>query len=137
MNDTAALLPDVNDPVLAPHWDAARRGELAVRRCLACGELQWPPRPNCSVCQSFELGWETVEPRGALFSYFVAHKALHPAFEHEVPYAAGVVELDAGIKMLGRLVEVDLDAIRIGMPVTARFVERAPGTTLVFWGPAD
>jgi hypothetical protein len=62
---------------------------------------------------------------------------LHPAFAGEVPYATGVVELDAGVKMLGRLVDLDLGAIRIGMPVTARFVERAPGTTLVFWGPAD
>jgi uncharacterized OB-fold protein len=137
MNDTAQLLPDVADPVLAPHWEAAGRGEVAIRRCLACGELQWPPRPNCLVCHAFDFEWETVEPRGTLFSYFVAHKPLHPAFADEVPYAAGVVELDSGIKMLGRLVEVDLGAIRIGMPVTARFVERAPGTTLVYWGPAD
>jgi uncharacterized OB-fold protein len=129
------LLPDVTNPVLAPHWQAAARGELVIPFCANCHRAQWPPRPNCLVCHSFDMEWRTIEPCGVLFSYFVAHKALHPAFEGEVPYASGVVTLSAGVKMLGRLVGVELADICIGMPVRTRFVERASGVTLVFWEP--
>jgi uncharacterized OB-fold protein len=133
---TTPLLPDVENPVLRPHWEAAARGELAIPFCASCGAAQWPVRTNCLVCHGFDVEWRPIEPRGTLFSYFVAHKALHPSLEDEVPYAAAVVTLEGGVKMLGRLVGLDFDDIRIGMPVRARFVERAPGTTLVFWEPA-
>lgn len=129
------LLPDVTEPLLAAHWEAAARGVLAIPYCRACGAAQWPPRTNCLACHTFEYDWREVEPRGTLFSYFAAHKPLHPSLEHEVPYAAGAVTLTAGVRMLGRLVDVDLDDVQLGMPVRARFVERAPGVTLVFWAP--
>src|SRR5439155_2404098 len=107
------------------HWEAAARGVLAIPYCADCDAAQWPPRHNCLSCHGFDSAWREVEPRGTLFSYFVAHKPLHPSFENEVPYATGVVMLDAGVKMLGRLLGVDLDDIRIGAPVAARFVKRA------------
>jgi uncharacterized OB-fold protein len=133
MTDLAPLLPDVTHPLLAPHWEAAARHRLAIPFCAGCGAAQWPPRTNCPVCRSFDMEWREVDPRGNLFSYFVAHKPLHPSVANEVPYAAGVVELPAGVKMLGRLVGIDHADIRLGMPVRASFVERAPGVTLVFW----
>jgi uncharacterized OB-fold protein len=77
-----------------------------------------------------------VPARGELFTYFVARKALHPSLADEVPYATGVVTLPVGVRMLGRLVGVDVENVEIGMPVAAAFVERAPGVTLVNWGPA-
>jgi uncharacterized OB-fold protein len=135
MNATARLLPDVTNPMLRPHWEAAARGELAIPFCVACGAPQWPPRPNCLACHGFDMEWRAVEPRGTLFSYFVAHKALHPSLADEVPYAAAVVLLPVGVKMLGRVVGIELSDIRLGMPVRPRFVERAPGINMVFWEP--
>jgi uncharacterized OB-fold protein len=135
VNATARLLPDVTNPMLRPHWEAAARGELAIPFCVACGAPQWPPRPNCLACHGFDMEWRAVELRGTLFSYFVAHKALHPSLADEVPYAAAVVLLPVGVKMLGRVVGTELSDIRLGMPVRPRFVERAPGITLVFWEP--
>jgi uncharacterized OB-fold protein len=137
VNVIARLLPDVANPVLQAHWTAAARGELAIPFCEACGAPQWPPRPNCLVCHSFDLLWRPVEPQGNVFSYFTAHKALHPSLVDELPYAAAVVILPIGVKMLGRLVGVDAADIRLGMPVRSRFVERAPGVTLVFWEPDE
>jgi uncharacterized protein len=131
------LLPDVSNPVLQPHWDAAAQRRLEIPYCAQCGAPQWPPRPNCLRCHSFDFEWREVEPRGRLYSYFVAHKPLHPSVAEEVPYVAGSVELTAGVKMLGRLVGIELDEIEIGMTVQASFVERAPGVTLVFWEPVS
>jgi len=136
MTATAPLLPDITNPLLAPHWEAAARHELAIRFCTDCDAPQWPPRPNCPACRGFEFTWRVVPARGELFTYFVARKALHPSLADEVPYATGVVTLPAGIRMLGRLVGVDVEALEIGMPVMAAFVERAPGVTLVNWEPA-
>jgi uncharacterized OB-fold protein len=135
MTEVTPLLPDVSNPVLRPHWEAAGSHRLAIPFCAQCGAPQWPPRPNCLRCHAFEFEWRDVDTHGRLYSYFVAHKPLHPSVADEVPYMAGIIELAAGVKMLGRLVGGGQAEVDIGMPVEARFVERAPGVTLVFWEP--
>jgi len=132
----APLLPDVGSTLLGPHWEAAARHRLAVPFCAGCGAPQWPPRTNCLRCRGFDFAWREIPARGELYSYFIARKALHPSLADEVPYAAGVVSVSTGIKILGRLVGLDVGDIRIGMPVRAAFRERAPGITLVHWEPA-
>jgi len=134
-NEVAPLLPDVKNPVLAPHWEAATRGRLAIRFCLGCNAPQWPPRYNCLACHGFDFQWREVADRGQLFTYFIARKALHPSLAHEVPYATAAVVLPIGVKMLGRLEGVELRSIRIGMPLRARYVRRSPEVTLIYWAP--
>lgn len=135
MTEITPLLPDVSNSALQPHWEAAASHRLAIPYCTQCGAPQWPPRTNCLRCHGFEFEWRDVETRGRLYSYFVAHKPLHPSVAQEVPYATGIVELAPGVKMLGRLVGADPEEVEIGMSVEARFVERAPGVTLVYWEP--
>ena len=53
----------------------------------------------------------------------------------DVPYATAAVTLPVGVKLLGRLVGVELDDIRIGMPLRARYVERSADVTLIYWAP--
>lgn len=135
MNEVAPLLPDVENPILAPHWEAAARGRLAVRFCLACAAPQWPPRYNCLTCHGFDFEWREVADRGQLFTYFIARKALHPSLVDDVPYATAAVALPIGIKILGQTVGVEPDDIRIGMPLRARYVQRSPDATLIYWEP--
>ena len=135
MNEVVPLLPDVKNPVLAPHWAAAARERLAIRFCLDCDTPQWPPRYNCLTCHGFAFEWREVADRGQLFTYFIARKALHPSLADDVPYATAAVILPAGVKLLGRLVDVDLPDIRIGMPLRARYVQRSPDVTLIYWAP--
>ena len=135
MTAVAPLLPDVKNPILAPHWEAAALGRLAMRYCLGCDTPQWPPRYNCVRCLGFDFEWREVADRGELFTYFVARKALHPSLADDVPYATAAVVLPIGVKLLGRLVDVELDDIRIGMPVRARYVRRSLDVTLIYWAP--
>jgi len=135
MNEVAPLLPDVKNPMLAPHWEAAALGHLAIRYCLDCDAPQWPPRYNCLTCHGFAFEWREVADRGQLFTYFIARKALHPSLADDVPYATAAVILPVGVKLLGRLVDVELDGIRIGMPLRARYVARSPDVTLIYWAP--
>jgi uncharacterized protein len=137
MNEVAPLLPDVKNPILAPHWEAAARGRLAIRFCLDCDAPQWPPRYNCLACHGFAFEWREVADRGQLFTYFIARKALHPSLSDDVPYATAAVILPVGVKLLGRLVGVDLRDISIGMPLRARYIERSPDVTLIYWTGGD
>ena len=59
------------------------------------------------------------------------HYSATDAFADEVPYAVGVVALEEGGRVLGRL-ELDGAEARIGMAVAATFVEHADWTELRF-----
>ena len=40
-------LPDVDDPLTAPYFAGAARGELMITRCDACDEYVWYPQEHC------------------------------------------------------------------------------------------
>src|SRR6516162_6683831 len=72
-------LPDVDDPLTAPYFEGAARGELTVTRCVACGEYVWYPQEQCPH-HGGALEWVTVSGRATLFSWAVVHRAFLPAF---------------------------------------------------------
>jgi uncharacterized OB-fold protein len=53
---------------------------------------------------------------GVVHAFTVVHRA--PAeYRSEVPYVVALVDLDEGVRMMTRLVEVEPDTVRVGMPV--------------------
>lgn len=78
-------------------------GELRVQHCAACGKLNMYPRHHCPFCQSTDLGWVAAAGTGVLHSFAVVRAVTPRGFEAEVPYAVGVVKLDEGVQLLGRL----------------------------------
>jgi uncharacterized OB-fold protein len=128
---TGRPLPDVDDPEFAPFWTGTARAELRIPRCTGCGRFGWPPRPVCPGCHGFGFAWETVPPRGLLYSWtVVGHqtmKGLPP------PYVVGLVELADGVRLLGNVVGTEPAALRVGLPLAARFDGIADGVTLVNW----
>ncbi|MBI4517094.1 MAG: OB-fold domain-containing protein [Deltaproteobacteria bacterium] len=136
-------LPVTDDPIDAPYWEAAGRGELVVQRCAACGKRRFPPRPMCPHCQSFEHDWQRMSGEGRVWSFAVPHPPLLPAFAKVAPYNVIVVELadDSSIRMVGNLVksadgainEIDPAAIKIGTPVRLVFQREADDVTLARW----
>ena len=79
------------------------RGELLVQKCNDCGQLNMYPRHACPHCQSLSLGWHTSGGRGVLHSFTVLRTGAPEGFEPDLPYALGVVKLEDGVQMLGRL----------------------------------
>lgn len=138
-------LPATDDPIDAPYWQAALRGELVVQRCTGCGRLRFPPRPMCPWCQSMKAEWEKMSGRGRVWSYVVPHPPLLPAFERLSPYNVVLVALeeDPTIRMVGNLVareggpinELDAHAIEIGTPVRCVFERVADDVALARWIP--
>ena len=135
MAEYSKPLPFINDPDYAPFWEGARRHELLVRRCKQCGECQWPPRPMCSHCHSFDFEWVKASGKGTLYTYTVAYRAFHPAFQNDVPYGVLVVELDEGSRLMGNSEGIEPENIRIGMRMEAVFKDVTEQVTLVNWKP--
>ena len=55
---------------------------------------------------------EPAAPTGSLYSWTVIHLAADPAYATETPYTVGLVELDDGTRLYGRIVGVDHDDLR-------------------------
>lgn len=127
-----APLPDVNDPAMAPFWSALRDGKVVVQECQNCGHQRWPALPSCPDCWSAEAQWAEVEAAGTLWSYVIYHRALSRAFEDEVPYAIGMVELAGGPRITARL-RVPFEAIHIGMRCQATFKQASKDVVLLEW----
>jgi len=56
-------------------------------------------------------------------------------WEEKVPYVVAVIELDEGPRFLTNVVNVDPDAVQIGMPVEVVYLERADAATLPLFQP--
>ncbi len=136
-------LPSTDDPVDEPYWEAARRGELVVQTCAACGKRRFPPRPMCPACQSMQHSWQSLPGEGRIWSFVLPHPPLLPAFAQIAPYNVIIVELatDPSIRMVGNLVtgadgainEIDPATIKIGTPVRVVFHRVNDDVALARW----
>jgi uncharacterized OB-fold protein len=122
-------------PVSQPFWDALREERVDLQRCDECNRWVFYPRSRCPSCLSDRLTWTAVDGRGTVYTFAVADKATAPPFADEVPQLIAVVELTEGVRVSTTLVDVEPDAIRIGMPVAPVFDHGADGITLLRFRP--
>lgn len=111
-------------------YDWCSRGELRFQRCDSCGTFRHIPRELCAECGSFEWTWTPTSGKGTVFTYTVVARALHAAFLGATPYAAAVVELEEGVRILSNVVDCPAEQLRIGMPVQVDFEKQSETVTL-------
>ena len=117
-------------------WEATKRHEPVCQRCKGCGTWLWHPLVQCPQCQSFDLGYDRISGRGKLFSYSIVMYNPSPAWSDAVPYVVATVEMEEGIRMKFHLVNCDLDAVKVGLPVKMIFADVTPEWTLPQFEPA-
>jgi uncharacterized OB-fold protein len=119
---------------LKSFFEGARDGRLTAVKCTACGELAIPPKQFCPACG--KRGWqaELLSGGGTIASYTVIRVAPRK-FAAEAPYALAQVRLNEGVSILGRIVDVPLDRLAIGLEVKFRPLVRGDQTGIAF-GPA-
>ena len=124
MNDEAPRRPApiVTDDSAA-FWAAASDGRLVAQRCGGCKTLRHPPRPMCPRCRSLEIEIVELSGKGTVYSYAILHHPQNPAFDY--PVFGVLVDLDEGIRLMSNIVDVDKDAIRVGLRVEVLFVPTA------------
>lgn len=113
---TMAINP-ISDLESQPYWEGLKHNELRLQKCLECAKNFFPPRPSCPYCGSNRLQWETMVEQGKLFSWTVVHAPALPALRGEAPYILGLVELQAGPRIVGRVVGCSPDELGKDMPV--------------------
>ena len=109
-----------------------REGRLMGARCLSCGRLLVPPRPVCPSCYGSEFEWVELSGEGVVESYTVIHVA-PPRFQEEAPYIVAIVRLKEGVKLPGRLVGVEPEEVKVGMPVRVEFVRETDEESWPYW----
>ena len=126
-------MPVTDDADTGGFWQAAAGGQVALRRCNACGRALHLPKAYCHHCGSWDTGWSTVRPAGKIYAWTTTHRELRPGFTP--PYTVVLIELDdePEARLVGYL--PGEPALSVGMPVVARFEQRGEAT-LVQWDPA-
>jgi uncharacterized OB-fold protein len=107
-----------------------QKHELRFQRCRSCATWRHVPRELCASCGSWDWEWARSSGRGTVFTWTVAVRAMHPAFQDAVPYAPVVVEMEEGVRILSRVTDCPPDALAVGMPVTVAFDDVTPEVTL-------
>ena len=118
-----------------PYWDGARRHELLLQRCSACGKVWHPPLPLCPECHSSAVEWMAASGRGRVYTYTVVYHATHAAMADKVPYISALIELEEGPRVLTNLRNCTEDDVQIGMPVIVLFEELTDEITLPQFAP--
>ena len=116
-------------------FERARAGQLVAIRCGSCGELAIPPRELCPKCHSRAWQPQALAGDGTIASYTVIRVAPR-AHAGEAPYALAVVALKEGVSVLGRVVDIPLESLAVGLPVRFRPLVAASDQASIGFGPA-
>ena len=119
---------------LRSFFDEARAGRLTGIRCQKCGELAIPPKEFCPACH--QRAWESVPLTGTgTISSFTVIRGPARDRAPEAPYAVAVVRLAEGVSLLGPIVDIPIESLRMGLPVKFRPLQ-TEDQTVVGFGPA-
>jgi uncharacterized protein len=116
-------------------WEAADAGRLVAQRCRGCARLRHPPRPMCPHCHSLEHELVNLAGTGTVYSYSILHYPQIPVFSY--PVVAVIIELDEGVRVVSDLEDAEPEEVRIGMPVTVRFVPTRDGVSIPVFAPSE
>lgn len=109
-------------------------------RCKSCGKLSVEPRPMCHYCHGNDMEWHELSGKGSLSAFTCI--SIVPVFMgqkghgRDNPYCTGIVALDEGPHISGRIVGVDASnpqSIEAGMKLVLDHSEMDPDKpSLVF-----
>ena len=110
-------------------WDATARGVFLLQRCDDCGIVIWYPRFVCPDCHGTNTSWSEGSGRGTVYSYTVPRRGQGPR-KDVAPFVVAYVELEEGPRILTNLVEVEPEAVEVGMAVEVVWHDTGEGSAL-------
>ena len=115
-----AATPDGLD---APYWQGLRDELLLVQRCQSCQKFQWGPEWIYHQCHAGAMEFESVEPRGTIYSFERVWHPVHPALTEQGAYLVVLVELPHadGVRLVGNLLGDPEQSVIIGSDVRGVF----------------
>ncbi len=106
----------------SPFFVGLTKGQLLGSRCKGCSYTYATPRSHCMECGA-STEWHELPKTGQVHTFTTCYYG-GEAFLKETPFTLILVEFD-GVETLffSRLKGVEPEAVRIGLPVAARFVK--------------
>ena len=114
----------------APFFAGLARGVVIVQECGACTRRRFGRLGACPYCGTPGGTDVEVSGEGTVYSFVRVQRALTAEMAGDVPYAVATVDLDAGVRMLGRVEPPE--AAAIGVRVVPAFVDHGEWTELRF-----
>jgi uncharacterized OB-fold protein len=115
-------------------WESGADGYLRIQRCGTCGQYAHPPSPNCRHCGAPGPEPTAVSGDATVFSYTLNRHTFVPWLP--APYTLAIVALaeQDDVHLTTRLVDIEPEHVRIGLPVSVVF-ERHSDVYLPLFGP--
>ena len=55
-----------SDGKIIDYYDNLEKGKILGRRCLKCGNMEWPPVYACNICGHMETEWAEIDGSGEM-----------------------------------------------------------------------
>lgn len=117
----------------AVHQDYLAKGEFRIQQCDGCSRHVFYPRMLCPHCGATRLSWRQASGNGTVHACSVVMGK--PGTNTD--YAVVLVDLAEGVRMMSHVVDCDPHAVRIGMPLRARIIEKEGKPLVVFVSSAS
>jgi uncharacterized protein len=110
-----------------PDAAALNQGRFLIQHCGSCGQHIYFPREICPHCGSDAV--ELVAPAGTGTVYAVTTVRRKPDAGGDLNVS--LIDLDEGVRLMGRVEGVAADTVRIGQRVSARVLQREGAAAIV------
>lgn len=126
--------PDVDD-TNEFFFDSTAKGQLAFQRCTNCAAWWNLPAQACHACGGTDYEVVATSGRGFVHTYAIPRRPAAALLDEGLVFV--VVELDEGVRIFSRLVDVEADvaAIDFGMRVKVAFARSKSGAMVPVFVP--
>lgn len=125
------LLSEEREVTSSSFYKFLAEKKLMASRCKKCQAMYLPPHPICTRCHGSDMEWAAMKGSGRLAAFTAIAVGptctIEEGYDRNNPYIAGIVELDEGPKVSGRILGLDArkpENIKIGTPLTVEFLEQ-------------
>ena len=101
--------------VQSHHQAALDQGNFLIQHCGACSKHVYFPRESCPHCGAADLAWVAPSGDGTVYSVTTVRRKPDAGGDYNV----SLIDLDEGVRLMSRVVDVSPDAVCIGQRVTA------------------
>lgn len=106
----------MGQPANKEFYEFLEHGQLRVQHDLVSGIPQFWPREVSLQTGKTDVEWREISEMGEIYAWTVSHYRPRNILV-EAPYIVGLVQMEAGIRMIGRIVGIAPGNVKAGLKV--------------------